>query len=842
MYTFVIILQIENFMSVYKYLIIFVAFVSLLFSSCSASKYLKDDEYLLKSYEIKTDDKKVTDFSLDSYVKQKPNKRILRIPIYANIYNMVNPEKEAKREKKREKKEEKMNRRRLAKGKEPRRKFAFTRWIRSIGEEPVVYNQLLSKKSAVQISKLLKNKGYFHAKTTSSVKYRGKTAHVTYTIKAGKPFLIRNYTDTIEDPAVSKLLKPYWKTESTVKTGERVDVSYFEKERDAINEKMLNNGYYRFAKSYIFFQIDTFVGNNQADVKISIKSPTAVDDIGIVTKLTHKKYYLNNITIYPDHEAKSIMQKDDNNVITYDTVPYKKGITFYVAKKNKFTKAVLTRGLTLEKDSIYRANNAKSSFTYYGSLSNFRLINFEFKEPKIQTNLNDSIKHYLYPHIRLSPSISQSFTVELEGNITSGRYGAASNFMYRNTNIFGGAEILDVKFKVELNNQEEGSAIKSSYFSDTEYGVNTSIRFPNLVMPFSSRRFYLKYFPKTAFSLGYNFRNNSKYRRSMYSASYGYDWRSSDKITHLLNVIEYSSVKLTNLNLSYLEQLNKTGQFNEKYDHLILGTSYTLSYNSQQVNKLKDFHYIMFKIEFAGNLINLINRTAKSTKLGYGDYLKEIVNITNENPEEGKETIKELNQEGGFYTLFKLPYAQYFKSEIDFRYYQIFNKKNELVYRINPGIILPYGNSTYSPQEKRFFLGGASSMRAWQARQLGPGSYHDTTGIYQYGDLKLEMNIEYRFNLFWMFDGAVFFDAGNIWSLSKNNFYEEKKLNVEKFYKEIALGTGIGLRMDLDFFVVRFDFGFKLYNPALPESKRWLGLNALKWREMTFNFGIGYPF
>ncbi|NJO90735.1 MAG: hypothetical protein HC831_18565, partial [Chloroflexia bacterium] len=199
-------------------------------------------------------------------------------------------------------------------------------------------------------------------------------------------------------------------------------------------------------------------------------------------------------------------------------------------------------------------------------MSNFRLINFEFSEKENSNAFGDTGRNYLYPHIKLTPQVSQSFTVELEGNTTSGRYGMASNLLYRHLNVFGGAEILDVKGSVELNNQEEGFD-DNSYFSDTEWGINTSIRFPNLLMPFNTRNFYLKYFPKTAFSLGYNFRYNSNYRRSIFSSSYGYDWRASEKSTHLLNLLEFSSVKISRIDSLYLVKLDSLGQFEEKYDH-----------------------------------------------------------------------------------------------------------------------------------------------------------------------------------------------------------------------------------------------------------------------------------
>ncbi len=830
-----------------------VVLVVLLFSffACSPTKYLKKDEHLLvKSEIVVVDDKKVLQYYPEDYIRQKPNKKILGVALYARIYNLTDPAELEKREKKWKPKEEERNRRRLEKDKEPKEKFRFRRYWRKIGEAPVVFDRLQMRKSSKQITTLLKNKGYFNAKTTDSVAFTEKTASVRYKIKTGKPYTIRNYTDSIEDPVVDSLLTSYFKEKTQIKKGELVNVDYFGTEREKINEIMLENGYYRFAKEYIFFRVDTFVGNNQADVKILIKSPVETDEYGQYKKVPHKKYYFNNITIYPDYEPQAVIQKKKREEITYDTVPGDNGITFLVAKKRKHTKAVLTRGVTIATDSLYRASKAKGSFTYYSSLSNFRLINFDFREKESNNALGDTGKNYLYPHIKLTPQTPQSFTVELEGNTTSGRYGMAANLLYRHLNLFGGAEIFDVKGSVELNNQEK-SANDDSYFSDKEWGVTTSIRFPNLLMPFSSRNFYLKYFPKTAFSLGYNFRYNSNYRRSIFSSSYGYDWRASEKSTHLLNVIEFSSVKISNIDSLYLVRSDSLGQFEEKYDHLILGSSYTITYNTQKATKSKNFHYIMLRIEPAGNLLNVIHSLSNSPKLGFGEYKRNVEAVRlGLAPDDSvvNTRVDELNEEKPqFNTLFNLPYAQYLKTELDFRYYQLLNSKNEIVYRINPGVIIPYGNSFYSPQEKRFFLGGASSMRAWQARQLGPGSFNNTIGIYQYGDVKLEMNLEYRFKMFWMFEGALFVDAGNIWSLAynKQDEAEEKKFNFNRFYKEIAIGSGIGLRMDFDFFVFRFDFGYKVFDPTVIETKdtkRWFNWNKKLKENLSFSFGIGYPF
>ncbi len=826
----------------------FLLFFILIISSCSPTKYIKEDEYFFKGYKIEADDKRVMDYYPEDYVKQKPNKKVLRFYPYASIYNIVDPAKQEIREEKWKPKEDEKNRKRLEKGKETKEKFKISRWLRKIGEAPVVFSTVQTHKSSQQITTMLKNKGYFNAKTTDSIEYikAKKTASVKYIIKAGKPYTINKYTDSIEDPEVAKLVHNYFKT-SQIKSGENVDVSYFDAERVKITELLLENGYYRFSKEYIFFEVDTFIGNHQSDVLITIKSPVIIDENGEKTIIPHQKYIFKDLAIFPDYQPAAIIENKNNQAITYDTVPGKNNIKFLIAKKNKYTKAVLTRGLTITADSIYRASKAKSSFTYYSSLANFRLINFDLSEPIGFQAKNDSGYYYLNTNIKLTPLTPQSFTVELEGNTTAGKFGMATNFLYQHLNIFGGAEILELKFKVELNNQDQSAALTNSYFSETEYGVNATIRFPNLLMPFSSKSFYLKYFPKTAFSLGYNFRYNASYKRAIFTTTYGYDWRSSNSITHQLNPLEFSSVVMSDMDYTYLEDLMTSGQFVEKYDHMILGGSYTYTYNSQNIKKSRDFQFLRIKFDIAGNLLNLFHKLTNAEKLGYGEYQKTVLttlftdSLTTDQIQ-GKIDYLDTNYPS-FYTLFNIPYAQYVKTEIDFRYYQIFGSKNQLVYRINPGVILPYGNSFYSPQERRFFLGGASSMRAWPARQLGPGTYRDDSlNTYQYGDLKLEMNLEYRFKLFWMVEGALFADAGNIWSLSKYEPIPEKKFELDRFYKELALGGGLGFRLDFTFFVFRFDFGFKLYDPSIPDGSKWLGMSAFEKDQWTFNFGIGYPF
>lgn len=834
-----------------RYILFFLA--ALFLYSCSPIKYIPKDEYFLKEYKIKSDDKEILNFNIDNYIKQKPNKKVVGIYIYAGVYNIVDPVKEAKREEKRRPKEEAMNRERLAKGKEPKEKFHWTRWFQKIGEEPVLYSALQSRNSSRQIKTLLHNKGYFLAEVTDSVKFQGKKASVSYHIKPGKPYKLKSFNDSINNTHIREIVHSYL-SEKQVKLDVNIVGDDFSKLRNSITKLLLNNGYFKFSKEYIFFEIDTIGGNYQADITMTIKDPVSVDPGGNTIEISHEQYKLDKFFIYPDYEPEDLIKKTDNTLIVLDTIPVQENVYFLVNKKNSYRKSVLTQGLVIKHDSLYKEKQIQSTFRYFGSLANFRLINIDFDENVNLTDTSGSNLNKLNTHIKLTPSTPQSFTIEFEGNTTSGLYGMGTNLNYQHLNIFGGAEILSMQFKVELNNQDPGVEVKvqDSYFSETEYGVNASIQFPKLITPFKTDKLYRKYFPKTRFSLGYNFRYNNNYRRTIFSTSYGYNWQSDELYTHELNPLEFNFVRLKDMSPSYLEDLFATQQFQEKYDHIILGIYYSFTLNTQDIKKNKDFLYLKLTTELAGNLLYLAHSLIKPQKLGTGDYQRDVLQIIENSDstltqEEADELVNIQVQERndslpGFYTIFGLPYAQFFKTELDFRYYNILNSKNELVYRINPGIILSYGNSYYAPQEKQFFLGGASSMRAWQARTLGPGSYSDTVKIYQYGDIKLEMNIEYRFQLFWMVEGALFVDAGNIWSLPGYSSDTRKDFRFDKFYKEIALGTGFGLRLDFSFFIFRFDFGLKLHNPALAEGEKWFRLKKFKQDDWTFNFGIGYPF
>ncbi len=290
-----------------RYILFF--FSALLIYSCSPTKYIPEGEYFLKEYKIETDDKDVLEYAVDNYVKQKPNKKVLGVYIYARVYNVVDPVKEAKREDEWRPKEEAMNRKRLAKGKEPKEKFHWTRWLRKIGEEPVIYSNLQSRNSTNQIETLLDNKGYFLANATDSVKFQGKKASVSYHIKAGKPYTLKNFDDTITDNNIREIVHNYL-NEKPVELGVNIAADNFSKLRNSITNLLLDNGYYKFSKEYIFFEVDTLGGNNQGNVTMTIKDPIALDPGGNTIELSHEQFKLDKVFIYPDYEPEDIIKKN----------------------------------------------------------------------------------------------------------------------------------------------------------------------------------------------------------------------------------------------------------------------------------------------------------------------------------------------------------------------------------------------------------------------------------------------------------------------------------------------------------------------------------------------------
>ncbi len=408
------------------------------------------------------------------------------------------------------------------------------------------------------------------------------------------------------------------------------------------------------------------------------------------------------------------------------------------------------------------------------------------------------------------------YNIQLEGTNSGGDLGTLGSFSYRNNNIFRGSEVFRITFRYGFQAQRvENFVVNEGLFNTQEFSAEASITFPRFLSPINLHRFVSEYQPKTMIATGYNMQIRPMYNRYIITASYGYNWMSTSTIEHYLTPINLNAVKVLPSDIfEELLSMETNQRIKDQYtDHLILGLNYSFIFNNQNVKKTNDFVYFKFDIETSGNLLSLLNNTPI------------------------------IKQTDNYHEIIGIRYAQYLKFQFDFRFYHYFRNKNMLALRFAYGQGIAYGNSHDIPFEKSFYAGGTNGMRGWQFRTLGPGEFNNEWGVNMehIGDLHIESNIEYRFPLYGMVKGALFSDIGNIWTLSDNESFPGGQFKFNKFYKQMALDAGFGIRVDFSFFLIRIDMAIPLYDPSYSESERWRA-GKLQLQNIGWNFGIGYPF
>lgn len=808
----------------------------LLFFSCNPTRKLKEGERFLVNNYIIDKDTKLDVKDVESFIKQKPNRKIFKVfRFHLWLHNLVNEERLAQKKISRDKKIESRNKKRIAKGKRPQsgRRQLIGEWLLEIGESPVIYDSLLSKKSAAQIKLFLNSKGYFISSVRDSVYLmQKKRASVYYKIKAAPPYHIYSLDYVIPD----ELIKYYALADTSnclIKRGNNYDVDILQKERERITNQLNNNGYYLFTKDYIHYKVDTTLANNQVSLTLSIKNFTQKlsESSDSLIEKPHQRFYINNVYIQPDFISKKSdpLQKDTIKVGDY-----------YILHNNKlrYKKRVLLNAVFIRKGELYQAQNSSDTYKKLSELKAFKSINIYF---------NRTAEDLLDCHIQLSPILKQSFTIETQGKNTTGNLGVEGSFVYQNRNVFRGAEVLELKLKAgaeaqpSLNNNATNQSnidltkpVKQ--FNTIEIGPEANLYVPRFLLPFKVK-FSKQSNPKTIFTSSYIYQRRPDYTRYLTNLSFGYTWKESSNKRHVINplVITFVKVNLDSLFNQYLNE-NVYDQYirNSFINHLSTSTRYTFTYNEQDIKKLENFPFLKVNAESSGNLLR-------------GAY--DLINSVKPNT-----FVKDTE---GRYQLAGIPYSQYLRTDVDYRYYFNTNEINKVVLRIAAGIGVPLINFTSLPYERRFFSGGSNGIRAWRSRTLGPGSYMDSkqAGYDQFGDGQLEGNLEYRFKLFKMLHGAVFVDAGNTWLRKPDPTRLGGDFKLDRFYKEIAIGTGLGVRGDFNFFILRLDVGIKVRDPQFTEKERWVIEHWFdkNWKKdyrekhsrgyfTVFNIGIGYPF
>lgn len=807
----------------------------LLFSSCNSTRKLKDGEYLLVNNYIVDKDTKLDKTNMEDLLKQKPNRKIFRVfRFHLWLHNLVNEKKLASRRIQYNKKVEKRNLKRVAKGKREKtnNRQLFREWLLEIGEPPVIYDSMLAQKSAVQLKMYLNNKGYFISSVDDSVRFKkNKKADVFYTIHAAPPYTIYNMDYKITDELVKYYI--FADTSNTlIKKGNNYDVDELQKERERITNELNNNGYYLFTKEYIQYNIDTTLSNNQVNITLEIKNFTKkiADSSDSVVTSPHQRFYINNVYILPDYISKKLDAGEKDTIITNDY--------FILHTKNlRYKKRVLLNAIFIRKGELYQAKKTDDTYKRLAELKAFKSINIYFDQ--IGGNK-------LNCYIQLSPILKQSFTIETQGKNTSGNLGVEGSMIYQNRNLFRGAEVLELKLKAGVEAQQTANATNSNnignlsnpvkQFNTVEIGPEVNLYIPRFLIP-GKFKFSKQSNPKTIFTSSFIYQRRPFYTRYTTNFSMGYTWRESEVKQHTINplVVNFVKIDLRSTFDSITQNINDKYLLNSFINHLSTTSRYTFTYNEQDMQRLRNFSFFKFNVESSGNI------------------LRGLYNLANQIQ---PNTLKKDSL--GRYHIAGIPYSQYVRTDVDYRYYFNTNEINKVVLRIAAGIGVPFINLPSLPLERLFFSGGSNGIRAWQSRTLGPGSYSNKgeSNFDQFGDCQLEGNVEYRFKLFKMLHGAVFLDAGNSWLRKPDPGRVGGEFKLDRFYKEIALGSGIGARGDFNFFVLRLDVGIKVRDPQFEEKKRWViqhwfdtkwkndykSTHPRKYNFIAFNIGIGYPF
>jgi len=760
----------------------------LFLSSCNVFKTIPEGQHLLNKNIIKTDRSELNE-NVNSILKQKPNRKILGLfRFHLGVYNLATLGKETK----------------------------FKKWVKTaIGEEPVLLDTGLTNKSREQIEILFQNNGYFNASVTDSIVYKRKKAKVYYKIKSGEPYKIRNIQYNIADSNIQNIILND-QTTSLISSGKVFSNNLLQSELTRITNKLRNLGYYNFNSQYIYFDIDSSLRSNQVDLWMVITNPQvkANDSVGTIDLGLHEKSYIKEVIVEVDFDPiQNVMVADKDTTYTSNLIFISKGKLQYTHSAKHLAEHVF-----IKKDSIFSQENFDLTYRRLSDLGIFRFVNI--RTEILVKSESDSLNP-LRCFILLSPQARQEFKAEVEGTNSGGNFGIAGNLVYKNKNIFKGAETLTMKIKGGLEIQQNfgdttyESTRQLALFNAYEIGPELSLTFPRGLWPFNNKHQEKVDNPTTSISAGFNTQNRPEYYRQLVNLSYYYTIKTTlyNRFYFYPAEINYLNVKLDPAFLVQLQKLQDPTIILGYSNQFIADGRISYLFNNQDLNKRRKYFFFRVNLEFAGNSIYL------SKRLG-GE------RINRDSPSE----------------LFNVKFAQYLRPDFDFRFYKPLNQSNALaVFRLATGFGLAYGNSIKLPFEKSFYAGGPNDIRAWRTRNLGPGSNIKEDYFERFGDFKITSNLEYRFDIYRKFKGALFIDAGNIWLWKSYNSNDEGVFYLNKFVDQMAIGSGIGIRFDFTFFVLRLDGAIQVKDPTQPIGDRWV-LKSKNFNDITYNFGIGYPF
>ncbi len=742
----------------------------LLLPSCKLTKYVPEDQYLLNKVTIKSDVPDIPAITLNDYLHQKPNNTVFGFwHLKLDLYNLSNDDSTK----------------------------WVNRWLRRIGEPPVVYDSLKTEYSSDQFSKFLFNKGYFNADVSTYTTTKKQKLNLTYVVKGNQPYRLNNYITTLPDSAASEII--HANTTNRPKAGILFDTDVLNEERNRISQQLRNRGYYNFQKELLQYTVDTTLGTYQVDAELSLQPQYLENDSALNIIFTKK--HIGNITI--------IILRDPNvtniNQLNLDTT-YKRGYRIIQDSENKiFRPSAIINKIQFSPGDLYREFMIEQTYTRLTTLNAVKYVDISFHE-----SLNDSLN----ATILVSQEKPHTISGEFEFTFSGGDIGAQVGVGYKNNNIFKGSELLSINVKGGYEGMGKITDIQSAW----NVGGDISLTFPKLLLP-TTKDYRRRTTGTSEVSVSFNRQDRPEYTRIISNAGLKYNWRWW-RTYFTYNLVDISYIYLPRMSDEFKDKyMGPSSSIRFSYeDHFIMRMGFSVNHTNRRSNQpLRDYYTLRANLITSGNLL-------------YGlSYL-----------------FNQKKNEDGAFEIFNIRYAQYVKADIDYSFNHNITDKHKLVFHTALGVGIPYGNATILPFEERYYSGGSNSMRGWTARTLGPGNFSNTSGsidfMRQSGDIKFDINLEARFKLFWKLEAAVFTDAGNIWTIRDYPEQPTGQFRWNRFYTQIGWNYGAGLRLDFSFFVIRLDLGIKLYDPGYPvESERWR--TELTWKnDFALHFAVGYPF
>ena len=810
----------ENF--IFSYLFIFI------FSSCSITKHVPEDEFLLRKVKIEflnsNNSNTISKEELYDLLLQKPNRKVFsNFRFYLRLYNLSNQQRINQKIVKKQIKIDKVNLKIKQQNRSSlildsnyiqkplkERKLAFGERIQNTGEGPVIYSALKLNRTKEQLKKYLFNKGYFKSEITDSTTVLDNgQIDIQYFIHLREPMYLSSIKYKCPELLISSYLDSI-ESNSFLKKGSIFDTDNLVKERNRINEFLTNSGFYNFNKEFIYFDIDTNYVSKNVNITLGIQNYKKIDKINnSFQDLTHKQFKISKVNIQIGDSSKF------NNIAKLDSI---ENSFFKIVNYQpiNFKSKVFKNSIFFKKDDYYKKSVAQQTYRSLISLGLFKYVNISFD------TLTDN---KLVGNIELTPSKTQNLSLSLDGTNNERLFGFQGGIDYFHNNLFHGGEkiLISLKssFEIQLlltDSKETGISNKPN---TTEFGPEFHFYLPKylLINKIGNLRKHIN--PITEFTGAFNIQDRPDYYRRNQELSFGWVFHENKTTTWHINPLLISIVDIE-INSDFQNQIES---YNDQYilssfqDHVVAGGVFSFEYNGQNLSYNSNSLYFKTTFESAGG--TLFN-------------FHELIN-------------KDKNPLTDSYDFLGIRYAHFQKATLDLRYYQGLSDRSKIVYRIYSGVGIPKKNlSDALPFEKSFFAGGSNSLRAWRARSLGPGSYfEDSTRYDKIGDIKFEGNIEARFPISKWIEGAFFVDFGNIWLIGYDSLRPEGKFNWNNVLDDIAIGTGFGLRLNFEFFILRADLAIPFKNPGIPkDNNQWVFKSEKRDDHFSplLNLGIGYPF